>query len=89
MLGVGDKILVLMCWTSFLLGDPRLWGEDAAQFNPERFLPEFNPRAKELLDVNSVVFGFGRRWVSDREPINIKGSLLPENFQNLSRKVSC
>ncbi|KAG8771684.1 hypothetical protein FRC15_003263 [Serendipita sp. 397] len=44
-----------------LLRDPRRWGEDAHEFKPERFLPEFNPDANELPNVESIVFGFGRR----------------------------
>ncbi|KAG8815026.1 hypothetical protein FRC19_001322, partial [Serendipita sp. 401] len=44
-----------------ILRDPRRWGEDAHVFKPERFLPEYNPRASELPNVESIVFGFGRR----------------------------
>ncbi|KIM31145.1 hypothetical protein M408DRAFT_21236 [Serendipita vermifera MAFF 305830] len=46
---------------SWMLRDPRIWGEDSTEFKPERFLPEFNPHANELKDVESSVFGFGRR----------------------------
>jgi cytochrome P450 len=45
----------------FILRDPRLWGDDANEFRPERFLSEHNPRAKDLPDVESIGFGFGRR----------------------------
>jgi cytochrome P450 len=41
--------------------DPRIWGDDADTFRPERFLIEYNPRADELPDVESFPFGFGRR----------------------------
>ncbi|KIM31146.1 hypothetical protein M408DRAFT_327438 [Serendipita vermifera MAFF 305830] len=54
----GTLILSNISW---MLRDPRLWGEDSTDFKPERFLPEFNPRANELKDVESSVFGFGRR----------------------------
>ncbi|PVF95236.1 cytochrome P450 [Serendipita vermifera] len=45
----------------FILRDPRIWGDDADVFKPERFLPECNPKATELPDVESLPFGFGRR----------------------------
>lgn len=38
--------------------DPRLWGKDAKVFKPERFL---DPHASSLPDVESIMFGFGRR----------------------------
>jgi cytochrome P450 len=44
-----------------MLRDRRIWGDDADVFKPERFLPEFNPRANEYPDVESIAFGFGRR----------------------------
>lgn len=46
---------------AFMMRDPRIWGDDANIFKPERFLLECNPRANELPDVESVPFGFGRR----------------------------
>lgn len=45
----------------FILRDPRIWGDDADVFKPERFLPECNPKATEFPDVESLPFGFGRR----------------------------
>jgi cytochrome P450 len=54
-------LLNLISWNSFILRDPRLWGDDANDFKPERFLVESNPHAKELPDVGSLPFGFGRR----------------------------
>jgi cytochrome P450 len=45
----------------YILRDPKLWGADADKYNPNRFLAEFNPRVKELPDMSSVPFGFGRR----------------------------
>lgn len=44
-----------------MLRDPKLWGDDANEYNPNRFLLEFNPRAKELPDVLMIPFGFGNR----------------------------
>jgi cytochrome P450 len=49
-----------------MMRDPRVWGDDAEEFKPERFLPEVNPRASELLDASTVPFGFGRRLVLTR-----------------------
>jgi cytochrome P450 len=43
--------------------DPRVWGDDAEEFKPERFLSEVNPRVFELPDASMVPFGFGRRSV--------------------------
>lgn len=45
----------------FVSRDPRIWGDDADSFKPERFLTEFNPNADELPD---IAFGFGKRWVT-------------------------
>lgn len=45
----------------FMMRDPRVWGEDANQFKPERFLKEYNPRADDLPDAGTIPFGFGRR----------------------------
>jgi cytochrome P450 len=46
-----------------MMRDPRIWGNDADVFKPERFLAEYNPRVNELPDVESLTFGFGRRYV--------------------------
>jgi hypothetical protein len=46
-----------------MMRDPRIWGDEADIFKPERFLPEYNPRVNELPDVESLPFGFGRRYV--------------------------
>jgi len=45
----------------FMMRDPRIWGEDAELFRPERFLPEYNPKAGNLPDMSSLPFGFGLR----------------------------
>jgi cytochrome P450 len=45
-----------------MLRDPRIWGDDADTFKPERFLAEHNPRLNELPDMESLPFGFGRRY---------------------------
>jgi cytochrome P450 len=45
-----------------MLRDPRIWGPDADTFRPERFIGE---GSKKLLDVASVIFGFGKRCVGD------------------------
>jgi len=45
----------------FMMRDPRIWGEDAECFKPERFLPEYNPNARNLPDMSSLPFGFGLR----------------------------
>ncbi|KAG8833045.1 hypothetical protein FRC17_000111 [Serendipita sp. 399] len=55
------KGTILIANIGDLLRDPRKWGEDAHEFKPERFLPEYNPRAGEMPSVESIVFGFGRR----------------------------
>ena len=45
-----------------MMRDPRIWGPDADAFRPERFIGE---GSKNLPDVASVVFGFGKRCVCD------------------------
>jgi cytochrome P450 len=45
-----------------MLRDPRVWGDDANTFKPERFLAEYNPKLTELPDIESLPFGFGRRY---------------------------
>jgi hypothetical protein len=47
-----------------MLRDPRLWGEDANEFKPERFIAKYNPHAEQLPDISSIPFGFGRRYVA-------------------------
>ncbi|KAG8763183.1 hypothetical protein FRC15_008094, partial [Serendipita sp. 397] len=58
-----------------ILRDPRRWGEGAHVFKPERFLPEYNPRASELPNVESIVFGFGRRICPGRHLAERNGML--------------
>jgi cytochrome P450 len=45
-----------------MLRDPRLWGNDANEFKPERFIAKDNAQAEQLPDVSSIPFGFGRRY---------------------------
>jgi cytochrome P450 len=45
-----------------MLRDPRIWGPDADTFRPERFIGD---GSKNLPDVSSVAFGFGKRCVGD------------------------
>jgi cytochrome P450 len=45
-----------------MMRDRRIWGDDADVFKPERFLAEYNPKVDELPDVESLPFGFGRRY---------------------------
>jgi hypothetical protein len=47
-----------------MLRDPRLWGDDANEFKPERFIAKYNAHAEQLPDVSSIPFGFGRRYVA-------------------------
>ncbi|PVF92921.1 cytochrome P450 [Serendipita vermifera] len=60
------KGTIVHCNIGCILRDPRIWGDDAATYNPNRFLPEFNPRAKELPDMLTIPFGFGRRLCPGR-----------------------
>lgn len=55
------KNSIIHCNIGFVLRDPRLWGEDSQEFNPDRFSPDRNPLADGLPDVWSVPFGFGQR----------------------------
>ncbi|KAG8830750.1 hypothetical protein FRC17_004285 [Serendipita sp. 399] len=59
----------------YMLRDKRLWGEDADEFKPERFLSQYNPRAKELPNVESMAFGFGRRICPGRHIAELNGLL--------------
>ncbi|CAG7852701.1 O-methylsterigmatocystin oxidoreductase Short=OMST oxidoreductase; AltName: Full=Aflatoxin B synthase; AltName: Full=Aflatoxin biosynthesis protein Q; AltName: Full=Cytochrome P450 64 [Serendipita indica DSM 11827] len=52
---------IVHCNIGFVLRDPRLWGEDSLDFNPNRFLAAHNPSVNELPDIWSIPFGFGRR----------------------------
>jgi hypothetical protein len=45
----------------FMLNDPRIWGKDAHLFRPERFI---ETPASELPDMETLVYGFGRRLVT-------------------------
>ncbi|PVF95231.1 cytochrome P450 [Serendipita vermifera] len=81
------KGTIVIAHIAFMLRDPRIWGDDADVFKPERFLPEFNPRAKEYPDVESVAFGFGRRicpgkHIADRNAIVFIAKVL-ENYEIL------
>ncbi|PVF95235.1 cytochrome P450 [Serendipita vermifera] len=50
----------------FILRDPRVWGDDADMFKPERFLMEYNSKANELPDAGAMPFGLGRRHCPGR-----------------------
>ncbi|KAG8770646.1 hypothetical protein FRB91_004275 [Serendipita sp. 411] len=52
---------MIHCNIGAMLRDSRVWGEDSEDFNPNRFLSEFNPKAESLPDVSVTPFGFGRR----------------------------
>ncbi|PVG00533.1 cytochrome P450 [Serendipita vermifera] len=72
---------IIMCNISFILRDPRVWGPDAEEFKPERFLEECNSNAKQLPDVESVNFGFGRRvcpgrYIAERNGLLYAASIL-------------
>lgn len=66
-----------------MLKDTRIWGEDSAVFNPERFLPEHNPRSHELPDMMSIPFGFGKRYawrlvsrrITDEKLASVRGDI--------------
>ncbi|PVF96176.1 cytochrome P450 [Serendipita vermifera] len=55
------KGCMIHCNIGCILRDPKIWGNDADSYNPERFLPEINPRATDLPDMSMVPFGFGKR----------------------------
>ncbi|KAG8806538.1 hypothetical protein FRC17_004939, partial [Serendipita sp. 399] len=57
---------IIHCNIGWMQRDPRIWGEDGDQFNPNRFLPEFNPNSQSLPDVSTTPFGFGRRLCPGR-----------------------
>ncbi|CAG7852711.1 SubName: Full=Related to cytochrome P450 CYP2 subfamily-Aspergillus oryzae {ECO:0000313/EMBL:CCA75382.1} [Serendipita indica DSM 11827] len=48
-------------FSRYILRDSRLWGLDAHEFNPTRFLPEHNPNVDQLPNVLSIPVGFGSR----------------------------
>ncbi|KAG9021923.1 hypothetical protein FS842_006386 [Serendipita sp. 407] len=53
---------MIHCNIGAMLRESRIWGEDSEEFNPNRFLPEFNPKAESLPDISTTLFGFGRRF---------------------------
>ncbi|KAG8779401.1 hypothetical protein FRC16_003445, partial [Serendipita sp. 398] len=59
----------------YMLRDKRLWGEDADEFKPERFLTKYNPNANKLPNVESMAFGFGRRICPGRHVAELNGML--------------
>ncbi|PVF96178.1 cytochrome P450 [Serendipita vermifera] len=52
---------IMQCNIGCMLRDPRVFGDDADSYNPDRFLPECNPRANEIPDPSLIPFGFGKR----------------------------
>ncbi|KAG8840873.1 hypothetical protein FRC20_005372 [Serendipita sp. 405] len=57
---------MIHCNIGAMLRESRIWGEDSEEFNPNRFLPEFNPKAESLPDISTTLFGFGRRLCPGR-----------------------
>ncbi|PVF96183.1 cytochrome P450 [Serendipita vermifera] len=55
------KDSIVYCNLGCIQRDPTLWGEDADVYNPNRFLADVNPQFKELPELFSTVFGFGKR----------------------------
>ncbi|PVF96174.1 cytochrome P450 [Serendipita vermifera] len=65
----------------YILRDPKIWGDDADTYNPDRFLPECNPRAAELPDISMIPFGFGKRicpgrYLAERTALLFTASIL-------------
>ncbi|PVF96179.1 cytochrome P450 [Serendipita vermifera] len=61
---------IIQCNIGCVLRDPQIFGEDADAYNPNCFLPEFNPRAADLPDMSSVPFGFGKRICPGRHLVS-------------------
>ncbi|PVF96182.1 cytochrome P450 [Serendipita vermifera] len=75
------KGTIIHCNIGCILRDPRLWGEDAHLYNPDRFLAEHNPRAKDLPDMSTIPFGSGRRicpgrWFAERITLGFSAAVL-------------
>jgi len=69
----------LMINIGFMCKDPRIWG-DPDTYRPERWMPEHNPNAASLPDID-FIFGFGRRicpgqFLADRTNFTFAASLL-------------
>ncbi|KAG8778859.1 hypothetical protein FRC16_003704 [Serendipita sp. 398] len=57
---------MIHCNIGAMLRESHIWGEDSEEFNPNRFLPEFNPKAESLPEISTTLFGFGRRLCPGR-----------------------
>lgn len=69
---------IIHCNIGFILRDPRLWGNDGHQFNPNRFLTEKSP---SFPDIWSIPFGFGRRicpgrFLAERVALQLSAAIL-------------
>lgn len=62
--------MVLTILNSFMLHDPRIWGEDVTKFDPSRFLSD-DSKGSELPDPTNILFGFGRRYGNAFISLNI------------------